>query len=175
MVNTVKNHIDEQEGEEALILRDALHEASRLSNGADFSQVQVGSVSEMGDAAGDFHIFSERVRVREDVLNVLEDDGAWLTHVLVHEQRHKSGDHMEGFTELFTVEKTGDQPVDAYREQVRHAKAIVDVIGSEAMDMAKEENAKELLFDAYVHEAANNGIHFERAAKEVAEHLEKAA
>lgn len=172
MVNTIKNYQNELEGEEGQILRDALNEASRLSGGADFSNVQIGSVSEMGEAAGDFHISSERVRVREDILDVIEDDGEFLTHVLVHETRHKEGDHFEGFTELFTVEKTGDQPVDAYREHVRHAKAIVDVIGSEAMDMAMEDNARELLFTAYVQERGGN---FESAAKEAAEHLNKAA
>ncbi len=118
-----------------------------------FDNVKVHSIATMGDAAGWFKPTTEEMAVREDVVATRENCRNLLSRVLVHEELHNKGMEMEGLTEWFAInrhrEKGLNTKVIAYKEEVRAAQKIVDILGEEKTEeLAMNKNAKQALTQA---------------------------
>lgn len=144
--------------------------------GIDARNFTIRSTSEMGDAAGRCFTADGHIDIREDVvLGTLEaaNHTQHFEHVVVHEIIHQEGNHSEGLTELQATELTHTEPVEAYRDEVRHARVLREVIGDEVFELAREENAKEAIVLAFVRASSHQNV--QAALEEGLKHWEAAA
>lgn len=136
----------------------------RNKTGIDVGKATIQSTEKMGDAAGTCVIETKEMEFRAD--NFLPSNPAAnnarffqerryktgsFRHVARHEAEHAIGNRLEGTTELVASKELGVDPVPAYRQKVRAASAMVDILGwDETMETARKKNAEVLLTMALV-------------------------
>lgn len=182
MMNTMDDYVDNAPyAEVGVAIERAVHEAEQPFNGqADFSDVVVKSVDEMGIAAGTYNTITGEMAIREDLLRNREAIATLLPHVLIHERRHKQckeagGTLSEGLTDLWASEESGHSPVDGYATEVRHAIALQLVVGREDLNtLTLEKDAEAKIAVAYAERKSSQGMDFSLALNEAAHHLNEA-
>jgi hypothetical protein len=156
----------------------------RIKTGIDVTRGRVKSVGEMGDAKGTCVIETKEFGFRVDNFaannaeHYKQERGQTgsFRHVARHEAEHAKGNRLEGTTELVASKELRVDPVPAYREKVRAAKAIVTILGwDKTMENARQENAEGLLFTALVQQQVANNVDFFEAAEQAQELVEAAA
>ena len=179
MMNTMDDYVDNAPyAEVGKAIEDAMHQAERAFHGqADFSNVVVKSVEEMGIAAGTYNTVTGELAVRKDLLCNREAIATILPHVLTHEERHRQckeagGTLSEGLTDLWASEHSGYQTVDGYASEVRHAVALQLVVGREDLNkLTLKKDAESKIALAYADEKSSLGMDFSLAFDEAVDHL----
>ena len=144
--------------------------------GEDCKDVVIQTAAIMGQAAGRCFTADGKVENRQDVvLGALESANGvdHFVHVNAHEMIHRDGVHNEGLTELEASEAANTNPVDSLRDQVRHARALREVVGDDIHEMAREEDAAAQILLAYAIERTHQGVDATVALEEGQKHWNK--
>lgn len=153
--------------------------ARRAKGGRQVDNIKIGSVEEMGEAAGTCNMCTGEKMIRMDVVATEEGIRENLAHVLAHEETHAEGISHDGIAELAVEIQLGAPPVPAYREKHAHARHLAKVMGADALiEAAKEESPDVVILQRYIQARVKKGLtpdKIESAVKEGQAHIRAAA
>lgn len=178
-MKTLKQVREESKGTKKGELLDSAVKKAQVMDGVhNFDNVEVRSVEEMGDVAGDCDMRSKEMGIREDLTNTESGIRNSISKTLVHEGEHSRGTYSEGVTELVTTIKTGEAPNPHYAEHHQAAKELAREIGTqELVDDSRRHGAgaEVVILSKYVQKQVANNVHPEKARAKGQKLIKKAA